>query len=156
MDMKLVIQRFGRIATENVGVGMFLGGIGLHRALISRSFRSAPISEKSKYSCDQGNPLPERKKSPIYTRSGDKGTSSLYNGERRSKADPTFDVLGHQDELNAVIGVAREYCSETKNGIEDMLCEIQSRLFDLGAAVATPAQTSPTHKLAYTEVTTTT
>lgn len=92
----------------------------------------------------------ERKKSQLYTRTGDKGTSSLYNGERRSKTDITFEVLGHQDELNAVIGIAREYCILSNNGLEDMLAEIQSRLFDLGAAVATPS-TSSQDKRQYTE-----
>jgi cob(I)alamin adenosyltransferase len=51
-----------------------------------------------------------------------------------------------------VIGIAREHCALTENGLEDMLKEIQSRLFDLGAAVATPVQTSSSRKKAYTEV----
>jgi cob(I)alamin adenosyltransferase len=34
------------------------------------------------------------KKSPIYTRTGDLGTSSLYNGERKSKGDARFHSLG--------------------------------------------------------------
>jgi Cobalamin adenosyltransferase len=57
-----------------------------------------------------------------------------------------------KDELNAVIGIAREHCALTENGLEEMLKEIQSRLFDLGAAVATPVQTSSSRKKAYTEV----
>ena len=90
-----------------------------------------------------------RKKSNVYTRTGDKGMTSLYNGERRSKTDITFEVLGTQDELNCVIGIAREYSRE--NGIEPMLVEIQSRIFDLGSAVATPLQNSSERKLQYTE-----
>jgi cob(I)alamin adenosyltransferase len=92
-----------------------------------------------------------RKKSNLYTKTGDAGTSSLYNGERRPKNELVFDVLGHQDELNAVIGIAREHCALTQNGLDEMLIEIQSRLFDLGAAVATPVQTSSNRKKAYTE-----
>lgn len=93
----------------------------------------------------------KRKKSGLYTKTGDAGTSSLYNGERRSKADVTFECLGHQDELNAIIGIAREHCAIAKNGLDGMLIEIESRIFDLGAAVATPVQTSSLKKKAYTE-----
>ena len=92
---------------------------------------------------------PPRKKSNVYTRTGDYGMTSLYNGERRTKTDVTFDVLGHQDELNCVIGIARQYCSENK--LDPMLCEIQSRLFDLGCAVATPLNNSSERRLKYTE-----
>ena len=51
-----------------------------------------------------------------------------------------------------MIGIAREHCTLNENGLQDMLREIQSRLFDLGAAVATPVQTSSSRKKAYTEV----
>ncbi len=93
----------------------------------------------------------DRKKSQLYTKTGDKGTSSLYNGERRLKTDIIFEVLGHQDELNCIVGIAREYCLLSNNGLSEMLSEIQSRLFDLGAAVATPVQTSSVRKKVYTE-----
>ncbi|KAM3569040.1 hypothetical protein VYU27_008855 [Nannochloropsis oceanica] len=87
----------------------------------------------------------KKKKSMIYTRTGDKGTSSLYNGERRPKNDATFDALGATDELNAAIGLAKEHAI-TKSALGGPLCQIQSRLLDLGAAIATPAQTSDDHK----------
>mmetsp|Transcript_20757 Transcript_20757/g.21410 ORF Transcript_20757/g.21410 Transcript_20757/m.21410 type:complete len:208 (+) Transcript_20757:2-625(+) len=88
-------------------------------------------------------------KSNIYTKTGDTGTSSLYNGERRFKTDIIFEVLGHQDELCASIGIAREYCKLTNNGLNDMLIEIQSRLFDIGACVATPKNNSDEDKIQY-------
>jgi cob(I)alamin adenosyltransferase len=44
----------------------------------------------------------------------------LYNGERRSKSDLLFHALGNQDELNAAIGIAREYCAKSDNGLEEM------------------------------------
>lgn len=62
-----------------------------------------------------------------------------------------FHTLGHQDELNAVIGIASEHCIANKNGLHPMLNEIQSRLFDLGAAVATPVQNSSEEKVLYTK-----
>merc|ERR1712154_447867 len=39
---------------------------------------------------------------------------------------------------NASIGVAREFCIQANNGLNDKLIEIQSRLMDIGSAIATP------------------
>jgi cob(I)alamin adenosyltransferase len=75
----------------------------------------------------------------IYTKTGDGGTSGLYNGERRNKEDLVFEALGSTDELAAAVGVAREYCLEAKEtDMAHWLEEILSRLLDVGSAVATP------------------
>ena len=79
----------------------------------------------------------------IYTKTGDGGTSSLYNGERRSKDDAVFEALGDVDELNSVIGVCRHVCRGMgeDGGLGAQLEEVQSRLLDVGSAVATPIPT---------------
>ena len=45
----------------------------------------------------------------IYTKTGDKGTSSLYTGLRLEKSNEIFESLGTIDELNAHLGLAREH-----------------------------------------------
>lgn len=47
----------------------------------------------------------------FHKRSGDGGTSSLFNGERRSKRDAYFCALGSLDELNSHLGLARDFIS---------------------------------------------
>ena len=86
----------------------------------------------------------EGKRYKIYTRTGDKGSSSLYTGERREKNDIVFEALGDTDELNSILGVAREHC-ENLPGCDRLCSElevIQSRLMDVGSAVATPLDTA--------------
>lgn len=78
----------------------------------------------------------------IYTKTGDDGTSSLYSGQRRSKDDAVFHALGDVDELNSSVGVAREFIGDLDARIEAQLETIQSRLLDVGSAVATPAETT--------------
>ncbi|MGJ8663576.1 MAG: cob(I)yrinic acid a,c-diamide adenosyltransferase [Marinicella sp.] len=70
----------------------------------------------------------------IYTRSGDGGETGLANGERLTKTDLLFDVMGDVDELNAQIGMVRALSDD--NSIDKQLSKIQHKLFDLGAQVA--------------------
>ena len=41
----------------------------------------------------------------IYTKTGDKGETSLFGGKRISKADPIVDAYGEVDELNSWVGL---------------------------------------------------
>ena len=84
----------------------------------------------------------------VYTKTGDAGTTSLYNGARLPKDDAFFGALGDVDELNACIGLAREHCAALGVGLEEQLAEVQSRLLDAGSAIATPASTSRAEQLA--------
>jgi len=43
----------------------------------------------------------------IYTKTGDKGTSALFTGDRLDKNDHIFECLGSLDELNAHLGLVR-------------------------------------------------
>ena len=70
----------------------------------------------------------------IYTRSGDQGETGLANGERLSKTDLLFAVMGDVDELNAQLGLIRAL--STDKSIDLQLSKVQHKLFDLGAQVA--------------------
>ncbi|MCV6575149.1 MAG: cob(I)yrinic acid a,c-diamide adenosyltransferase [Cohaesibacter sp.] len=73
----------------------------------------------------------------IYTRTGDKGTTMLGNGERRVKHDLRVDAYGTVDETNAIVGLARLHMADFAQ-LDDMLSDIQNDLFDLGADLSTP------------------
>ena len=76
----------------------------------------------------------------IYTRTGDKGTTALADGQRRSKADLRVETYGTVDETNACIGLARQHAEPR---LDAMLGAIQNDLFDLGADLATPPSDTP-------------
>ena len=82
----------------------------------------------------------------IYTRTGDDGTTALGNGERRPKYDMRVVAYGTVDEVNAAIGVARLYLSETPD-LDAMLGLIQNDLFDLGADLAVPQREGKAERL---------
>ncbi len=68
----------------------------------------------------------------IYTKTGDDGSTSLGNGERRKKYDLRVDAYGTLDEVNAVIGLAR-LGTATNALLDPMLARIQNDLFDVEA-----------------------
>ncbi|MBW3466536.1 cob(I)yrinic acid a,c-diamide adenosyltransferase [Arthrospiribacter ruber] len=77
----------------------------------------------------------------IYTKTGDTGKTSLLGGKRVSKADLRIDAYGTVDELNSFIGLLRD--QEINQKREDLLKEVQDRLFTIGATLATePGKTN--------------
>jgi cob(I)alamin adenosyltransferase len=105
------------------------------------------------------------KKSKLYTKTGDKGQTSLYNGERVAKNSDFCQSVGDLDELSSCLGILRNDITEIfwKTGLESLLPleereyskhlselmkvaslieYIQSRLLDLGSHVATPRDTT--------------
>lgn len=73
----------------------------------------------------------------IYTRTGDTGTTGLIGGSRVRKDDLRMHAVGEVDELNAAIGSARVVATDDE--FVAHLGAIQSLLFDVGAELATPA-----------------
>lgn len=71
-------------------------------------------------------------KSKIYTKTGDKGSTSLLGGTRVSKDDWRLEAAGNIDELSSAIGLIRY---ETDN--DSQLKQIQTILFHIGAVVGT-------------------
>lgn len=69
----------------------------------------------------------------IYTKTGDKGTTSLATGERVEKDDPRLEAYGTADELNSFVGLLRNYIPKD---IDVQLEYIQNKLFNLGAELA--------------------
>ena len=72
----------------------------------------------------------------IYTKTGDKGETSLYGGTRVSKAAARVESYGTLDELNALIGLAKSEISDEK--VLSQLQKIQFDLFTVGSEAATP------------------
>lgn len=69
----------------------------------------------------------------IVTKTGDKGETGLFGGQRVSKSDIRMHATGTVDELNAVIGLCL-----AEMGTNAQLTRIQNVLFRLGADLATP------------------
>ena len=72
----------------------------------------------------------------IYTKTGDKGTTSLVGGTRIEKDDIRIESYGTIDELNSNIGMIRNFDIEKHD--DDTLNIIQNKLFSIGSFLATP------------------
>jgi cob(I)alamin adenosyltransferase len=73
----------------------------------------------------------------IYTRTGDSGETGLIGGHRVLKDHPRVEAYGAVDELNAHLGAVRVQMEDAQ--VDALISQIQHRLFDLGAELATPA-----------------
>ena len=70
----------------------------------------------------------------IYTKTGDKGETSLIGGKRVPKYDDRVEAYGTIDELNSHLGLIRDLCEEKQE--KDLLLMIQDRLFTAASNVA--------------------
>jgi cob(I)alamin adenosyltransferase len=81
--------------------------------------------------------MPEEFK--IYTRTGDKGQTSLIGGTRVQKYHPRIEAYGTIDELKSYVGLIRDH--DVPKATEDLLIEIQDRLFTIESQLAYDPET---------------
>lgn len=78
------------------------------------------------------------KSSKIYTKTGDKGKTSLIGGTRVDKYHERIEAYGTVDELNSYLGLIRDICSDKE--IISALIKIQKCLFKLETTLATDSK----------------
>ncbi len=74
----------------------------------------------------------------IYTKTGDKGNTSLIGGTKVAKNDIRIETYGTVDELNSWIGLINDQLNDDE--FKNELKEIQDRLFTIGSCLATDAE----------------
>jgi cob(I)alamin adenosyltransferase len=79
----------------------------------------------------------------IYTKTGDKGSTSLFGGKRTTKDSLRIEAYGTVDELNSSLGVARSLGPQLE--LDEIIALLQNDLFILGADLATPLGTRSAH-----------
>lgn len=70
----------------------------------------------------------------VYTRTGDKGKTSLYTGERVSKGSLRVETYGTVDEADSVLGEARAFASH--DNVKETIFKLQKELWLLMADIA--------------------
>ncbi|HVS97370.1 MAG TPA: cob(I)yrinic acid a,c-diamide adenosyltransferase [Puia sp.] len=97
--------------------------------------------------------------SKIYTKTGDKGTTSLFGGTKVPKSHLRIEAYGTIDELNSFVGLLGDHLASAADGshtptghpspdfaaTRDTLHEVQDRLLTIGATLATEKE--PTYKM---------
>lgn len=89
------------------------------------------------------------KKSQVYTKTGDTGTTSLVGGTRIPKSHVRLEAYGTIDELNSYIGLLD--CTITDKHDKEFLSFIQHKLFTIGAYLASEPETISQYKMATIE-----
>ena len=81
----------------------------------------------------------------IYTKTGDKGTTSLIGGTKVPKSHLRIEAYGTVDELNSHVGYCNDIIQHTHTN--ELLKEIQDRLFTIGSSLATDPEKEPAMKI---------
>lgn len=86
----------------------------------------------------------------IYTKTGDKGETSLFDGTRVAKYHDRVSAYGGVDELNAYLGIVRVHI-KSNEALDETFQNIQKDLFAVGAKLANPAQKKQKQKADFGE-----
>lgn len=81
----------------------------------------------------------------IYTKTGDKGTTSLFDGIRVSKDDIRVESYGTVDELGTFMGLAKNYVEDSD--MYDLIQNIQNKLFTVATNLATEDDAKVKHHI---------
>ena len=81
----------------------------------------------------------------IYTKTGDKGTTSLIGGKKVLKSDLRIEAYGTVDELNSYVGLCLDLL--TDETCKKILQEVQDRLFTIGSSLACDPEKEPKLKI---------
>lgn len=85
----------------------------------------------------------------LYTRTGDDGSTALFDGRRVDKDHPRVAAYGAVDELNALIGWAAAATANAGGAalLRDRLTHVQRELFEVGSDLATPQDSKHRDKI---------
>lgn len=81
----------------------------------------------------------------IYTKTGDKGTTALFDGNRVSKDDIRVESYGTIDELGTFMGLAKNYVEDKE--MYDLIQNIQNKLFTVATNLATEDDSKVKHHI---------
>jgi cob(I)alamin adenosyltransferase len=83
----------------------------------------------------------------VYTKTGDKGKTSLFSGERISKCHDRVETYGEMDELNSFVGMISASLPQEAKNIVPEIQAIQEVLFTIGSWLATTPDSDSIHQL---------
>lgn len=85
------------------------------------------------------------KRSLVYTKTGDKGTTGLVGGTRVSKTHIRLEAYGTVDELNSHLGLLMTYLTEDRD--YQFLQKVQDKLFGVGSHLATDQEKTKLYEI---------